>query len=719
MSIKYANADILSVQNASNLFTLKNLIDNQLVQTQGYITEGVGANLYRYDSGSSATIDGGFTLPGIGGTLSFSGTTFNGTAGTGRFVAVDQTVADLKKFGALGDNVDDTNAVARWFYALNICKVLYAPVGTYKCTSAMQVPSVNEYSISGAGNRTIFIYTPTDGSAFLDLNGTYGAHLSSFRISGQSAYQNCVCIDFNYANRYSLIKVECYNAAIGIDFSYAFTGQLFNVVIRYCNLAFNAFQMNNVNGRIVTENCKQTCILDSTYELDLFLMNEGEPRQTSSTLNNLWNSRIQVYHEDFQNTKREVPEWTIGNTAHCFNLELLMYASNSTGLTDTVTVDAGTDVFTATAHGLSDGDYVYFTTTGSLPTGLITTRNYYVINSATDTFQVSHSLGGPAVDITSTGTGVHSVETINATEFIALDDVDGIEIKGAIQMGRAKNFVTTTADTRNVTFSAVDLTNAVQVYAALPATNISAPAINYWMDPFFENGLPSVTDFNTSHALDTSNKPSFAAASLKVTSSIGAASNIAYRTILFADYPHLYELRGKTIGVAWWQYVDPAANYVSGGSGWGPTVRVVPNGTSPTSSEFKDQYLIKGMWHSQVSYAYVPTDATQIIVYYYSNQSAASSDASMECSFVGPVLWVGGLANCQQVLNGKFSHHPAAIPLSRIRLSSGAIFTSSSGSPEGVVTAPIGSMYTRTDGAASTTLYIKESGTGNTGWNPK
>ena len=39
-----------------------------------------------------------------------------------------------------------------------------------------------------------------------------------------------------------------------------------------------------------------------------------------------------------------------------------------------------------------------------------------------------------------------------------------------------------------------------------------------------------------------------------------------------------------------------------------------------------------------------------------------------------------------------------------------------SGSPEGVVTAPVGSMYTRSDGGTSTTLYVKESGTGNTGW---
>jgi hypothetical protein len=43
-------------------------------------------------------------------------------------------------------------------------------------------------------------------------------------------------------------------------------------------------------------------------------------------------------------------------------------------------------------------------------------------------------------------------------------------------------------------------------------------------------------------------------------------------------------------------------------------------------------------------------------------------------------------------------------------------WTSGAGSPEGSVTAAIGSLYTRTDGGSNTTLYVKESGTGNTGW---
>lgn len=52
----------------------------------------------------------------------------------------------------------------------------------------------------------------------------------------------------------------------------------------------------------------------------------------------------------------------------------------------------------------------------------------------------------------------------------------------------------------------------------------------------------------------------------------------------------------------------------------------------------------------------------------------------------------------------------------RIGSATGPLITSGSGTPEGVVSAPVGSLYTDTDGGASTTLYVKESGAAKTGW---
>ena len=48
--------------------------------------------------------------------------------------------------------------------------------------------------------------------------------------------------------------------------------------------------------------------------------------------------------------------------------------------------------------------------------------------------------------------------------------------------------------------------------------------------------------------------------------------------------------------------------------------------------------------------------------------------------------------------------------------SGGLIWLTGTGTPQSVVTAPVGSLFTRTDGGANTTLYVKESGAGNTGW---
>jgi hypothetical protein len=55
----------------------------------------------------------------------------------------------------------------------------------------------------------------------------------------------------------------------------------------------------------------------------------------------------------------------------------------------------------------------------------------------------------------------------------------------------------------------------------------------------------------------------------------------------------------------------------------------------------------------------------------------------------------------------------------RLTLLNSVVFLSGVGSPEGNVTAPIGSLYTNTSGGVSTTLYVKTSGAGNTGWTAK
>lgn len=51
-----------------------------------------------------------------------------------------------------------------------------------------------------------------------------------------------------------------------------------------------------------------------------------------------------------------------------------------------------------------------------------------------------------------------------------------------------------------------------------------------------------------------------------------------------------------------------------------------------------------------------------------------------------------------------------------VKFSNGCIWQSGRGSPENVIAAPVGSLYTDIAGGTGTTLYVKETGSGNTGW---
>lgn len=78
------------------------------------------------------------------------------------------------------------------------------------------------------------------------------------------------------------------------------------------------------------------------------------------------------------------------------------------GYSSAFTVDTGTDVITANNHGRSDGEIIrLWNSGGALPAGLSDVVNYFVINSTANTFEVSLTAGGAAVDITSAGTGAH------------------------------------------------------------------------------------------------------------------------------------------------------------------------------------------------------------------------------------------------------------------------------------------------------------------------
>ena len=76
----------------------------------------------------------------------------------------------------------------------------------------------------------------------------------------------------------------------------------------------------------------------------------------------------------------------------------------------TFTADAGADTLSVgTDDGFADEDTVYLTTTGTLPAGLSTSTEYYVVSAAASTLQLAATNGGSAINITDAGTGTHTI----------------------------------------------------------------------------------------------------------------------------------------------------------------------------------------------------------------------------------------------------------------------------------------------------------------------
>jgi hypothetical protein len=100
----------------------------------------------------------------------------------------------------------------------------------------------------------------------------------------------------------------------------------------------------------------------------------------------------------------------------------------SNGRTSVVTVTSATPgVVTWTAHGLTAGTEIMFTNSGgALPTGLTAGTVYFVLATGltANTFQVSLTNGGAAINTSSTGTGTHTAHVYRAGGVVVRSTVD-------------------------------------------------------------------------------------------------------------------------------------------------------------------------------------------------------------------------------------------------------------------------------------------------------
>jgi hypothetical protein len=128
-----------------------------------------------------------------------------------------------------------------------------------------------------------------------------------------------------------------------------------------------------------------------------------------------WTSGIRLENADISD-----PDLTalIASASGAFDRYTGDHFEPETGSAISVTVNTGTDTFTATAHGLANG-WTVQVAGASLPAPLVAATNYFVVGVTANTFQLALTSGGAAIDITTTGT------TVTVTSYTTTVTADG------------------------------------------------------------------------------------------------------------------------------------------------------------------------------------------------------------------------------------------------------------------------------------------------------
>ena len=114
---------------------------------------------------------------------------------------------------------------------------------------------------------------------------------------------------------------------------------------------------------------------------------------------------------------------TVDNVRASYLLTDGFFSGSLGSQTFTVPISASAQ-FTASNHGLINGDTIFLTTNGALPTGLTATTAgatvYFVTNATTNNFTVSTTLGGSAVTTTGAQSGIHTMHPYASRNIAAL-----------------------------------------------------------------------------------------------------------------------------------------------------------------------------------------------------------------------------------------------------------------------------------------------------------
>jgi hypothetical protein len=158
-----------------------------------------------------------------------------------------------------------------------------------------------------------------------------------------------------------------------------------------------------------------------------------------------------------------------------------------------------------------------------------------------------------------------------------------------------------------------------------------------------------------------------------------------------------------------------------------PLARVDADTMEMRRSTNAQRFNIYSTYTNSTTYYRVGIGGTGIL--FEKGSSSSDADAVVRNESAG-VLYLGTQgANHWQIQSSVAGTYGALVPNGQLPIGSagsgigklffgtgGQFITYGSGTPESSVTGPIGSLYLRSNGGANTTMYVKESGSGNTGW---
>lgn len=263
-------ANVVTVANVASLYALTYAIDNQLYQTLGYATEGIGANRYRYDSGSSATPDYGFIIDGIGG--DGSGT------GTGRFIAVDRSVARPEHFGAkkhstftttifaepeagtssIGAGFDSTVAIQRCMDAAdaNEVNVVFEP-GLYFVTDTIDLPTKSAWTSTSSTLHPVLKISGYGAEIRSNFNGPIFSHVAAVGEEDDTmTYWGLNIEGFHFWGPYDFEDAPLKTSVVGVYYERGYTCAITDCRFSRCYQAINqVFVIQGIVDRCRFDEC--------------------------------------------------------------------------------------------------------------------------------------------------------------------------------------------------------------------------------------------------------------------------------------------------------------------------------------------------------------------------------------------------------------------------------------------------------------------------------